>query len=526
MKIATAKQMASLDAAAINDIGIPGLVLMENAGRSTVEAVVERYGDPRGKPVAVFVGPGNNGGDGLVIARHLHQRGAEVRVFLLADEDRMKGDAAVNLAIVKNLALLLHRCATVEKLNSVKDEAAGCQLVIDALFGTGLQREVTDHFAAAVEFMNALPAPTVAVDLPSGLDADNGQVLGTAVRASLTVTFGLAKPGHFLYPGRDLCGALRVVEIGIPAGIVERAGLEGEALTAGVLQNTLPARPAAAHKGTFGHLLIAAGSIGKTGAAILSARAALHSGAGLVSLVVPKNLNPIFETSLPEAMTIPLSHSKDHLSDADQETIEAAIENKKAVVLGPGLGTDPQTAALIAALYREISLPTVVDADALNILAATPELLRAAGGPRVLTPHPGEMGRLCGLTVREIQSDRLNAARAFATEHDIFLVLKGADTVIAAPDGRFAINTSGNAGMATGGMGDVLSGLIGALLAQGMSPWQAACLAVHVHGLAADLLAEKKGYGYLAGEVAAMVPEALRLLTRPNVEVHGCSIQS
>jgi len=168
----------------------------------------------------------------------------------------------------------------------------------------------------------------------------------------------------------------------------------------------------------------------------------------------------------------------------------------------------------------------VVDADALNILAATPELLRAAGGPRVLTPHPGEMGRLCGLTVREIQSDRLNAARAFATEHDIFLVLKGADTVIAAPDGRFAINTSGNAGMATGGMGDVLSGLIGALLAQGMSPWQAACLAVHVHGLAADLLAEKKGYGYLAGEVAAMVPEALRLLTRPNVEVHGCSIQS
>jgi len=520
MKIATAKQMASLDAAAINEIGIPGLVLMENAGRSTVEAAVERFGDPRGKPVAVFVGPGNNGGDGLVIARHLHQRGAEVRVFLLADEDRMKGDAAVNLAIVKNLALPLHRCATVEKLAAVKDEAARCQLVIDALFGTGLQRDVTGHFAAAVDHMNLLPAPVVAVDLPSGLDADRGQALGTAVQASLTVTFGLVKPGHLLYPGRDLCGTLRVVDIGIPASIVQQAALEGEALTADGLSHTLPSRPAAAHKGTFGHLLIAAGSIGKTGAAILSAQAALRSGAGLVSLVVPKNLNPIFETSLPEAMTIPLPHSKDHLSDADQETIDTAIESKKAVVLGPGLGTDPQTAALVTALYRKTTLPAVIDADALNILAANPELLRAAGGPRVLTPHPGEMSRLSGRTVKEIQKDRLGAARAFAAEHGILLVLKGADTVIGAPDGRFAINTSGNAGMATGGMGDILSGLIGALLAQGMQPWEAACLAVFIHGYAADLLAEKRGYGYLAGEVAAMVPEALKFLTAANADMN------
>ncbi|MEJ2690941.1 MAG: NAD(P)H-hydrate dehydratase, partial [Deltaproteobacteria bacterium] len=520
MQLPTANQMQGLDQTTIIEIGIPGLILMENAGLRTVDFLVEKFGDPSQKVVSIFVGPGNNGGDGLVVARHLMQRGALPRILLLGHPQNIKGDAAINLAIARQLELPIRVLENEKDVHALAEEVKQSWLLVDALFGTGLKREVTGHFATAIELLNQAGPPVVAVDIPSGLDSDTGRVLGTAVHSSLTVTYGLAKAGHFLYPGRELTGELRVADIGIPASVTDRANIRTRALTAEEIKDFLPSRPPAGHKGIFGHLLVLAGSIGKTGAAILTARAAMRTGVGLLTLCVAKNLNPIFETALTEAMTIALPHSKDRLSDADLESIEAALAGKKACAIGPGLGTDPQTESLVLALCRRTKLPMVIDADAINILAGKPSMLDDAPAPRILTPHPGEMSRLAGLPTSSVIEDRLQVARKFAMEHNIYLVLKGADTVIAAPNGEAAINTSGNVGMASGGMGDALTGIIAGLLCQGLSPWLSCCLGVYVHGLAGDLVAKRCGIkgGLLAGELADTIPAAFsRLLSRKSI---------
>lgn len=511
MQLPTAKQMQDLDRATITEIGIPGLVLMENAGLRTVDFLVAKFGDPCNKVVTFFIGPGNNGGDGLVIARHLRQRGALPRIFLLVAPEKVKGDAAVNLAIARQLDLPIDEITNEEQLSASKNSIAESWLQVDALFGTGLKRPVEGHFAAAIDLINSIALPVVAVDLPSGLDSDTGQVLGAAVRSTLTVTYALPKAGHFLFPGRELTGELQVADIGIPRAMVDNAEIRQRALVAADMEKIVPDRPAAGHKGTFGHLLVLAGSIGKTGAAVLTARAAMRTGVGLVTLCVAKNLNPIFESCLTEAMTIALPHSKDRLSDADLETIEESLAGKKAAAIGPGLGTDPQTESLVLSLYRRAEQPLVVDADAINILAKHPDAIGKAPAPRILTPHPGEMSRLTGKTASSLLQDKLKAAREFAVKHQVYLVLKGADTVIASPDGETAINTTGNVGMACGGMGDALTGIIAGLLCQGFSPWQACCLGVYVHGLAGDLVADRYGIegGFLAGELTDAVPAAL-----------------
>ena len=512
MKLVTAEQMRNLDHQAIHGLGIPGVVLMENAGQKTVEGLIRYCGNPEGQKISIFVGPGNNGGDGLVMARHLHQHGCLVRVFLLVEPGKIKGDAAVNLAIVRQLPIPLNIVSTeaqVEKIDLANDFAA-----VDALFGTGLKREVRGHFAAAVKCLNRADCPVLCVDIPSGLDSDSGQVLGCCVRADLTMTYGLAKVGQFVHPGAELCGRLEVVDISIPPQVVDEAGLTTELLDKKNMTGLLPQRSPASHKGTNGHVLIIAGSGGKTGAAILCARGCLRSGAGLVSLCVPRSLNAIFETVLPEAMTIPLEDQKKQILTVDNlEIILAAAQGKKAVVLGPGLGTDPETVELVQHLYKQITLPLVVDADGLNCLAETQ--LPSHPATRILTPHPGEMARLLSQSTKEIQTDRIGRAHDFASEHQVSLVLKGAATVIADPDGSIAVNPTGNAGMGAGGTGDVLAGVIGGLLAQGLPTWQAACLGVHIHGLAGDRLAARLGIelGYLAGELADEIPAVLQKLT-------------
>ncbi len=511
MKLVTAEQMRNLDHQAIHGLGIPGIVLMENAGRKTVEGLIRYYGNPEAQKISIFVGPGNNGGDGLVMARHLHQYGCLVRIFLLVEPEKIKGDAAVNLAIVRQLPIPLDIVSTeaqVKKINLANDFAA-----VDSLFGTGLKREVTGHFAAAVECLNRADCPVVCVDIPSGLDSDSGQVLGCCVRANLTMTYGLAKVGQFIHPGAELCGRLEVVDISIPPLVVDEAGLTTKLLDKENMTGLLPTRSPASHKGTNGHVLIIAGSAGKTGAAILCASGCLRSGSGLVSLCVPRSLNAIFETVLPEAMTIPLEDQNKQILTIDNlEMILAATQGKKAVILGPGLGTDPGTVELVQQLYKQITLPMVVDADALNCLAETQ--LPPHPAVRILTPHPGEMARLISRSTKEIQTERIGRAQDFASRHQVFLVLKGAGTVIANPDGKIAINSTGNAGMGVGGTGDVLAGVISGLLAQGLSPWQAACLGVHVHGLAGDKLIARLGIelGYLAGELANEIPAVLQKL--------------
>ncbi len=512
MRLATADQMRGLDAAAITEFGVPGIVLMENAGKTTVDIMARRFGSLAGRQIAILVGPGNNGGDGLVMARHIHQRGGLPKVFLLVKPETIKGDAATNLAIVQKLPVAITLVLDEETLSRAEAEISEAFVLVDAIFGTGLKREVRGLFGSVVKMVNRLPQPVVAVDIPSGLDADSGIFLGECIRADLTVTYGLAKPGQVIHPGIEAVGDLEVVDIGIPPETHAIIGLHLSRLEKDNVVSLLPSRPVAGHKGTFGHLLVLAGSVGKTGAALLTAEGALRSGVGLVTLGVPKNLNPIFETSLLEAMSVPLEDSGNGcLSIADLGIIQAQLEGKKAVALGPGIGTEPETAELVAVLYKEIKLPMVVDADGLNILADQAVLLQQAGGPRVLTPHPGEMARLLGISVKEVQARRIPVAQDFARIIGAVVVLKGAATIVADPDGRVAVNSTGNGGMAVGGMGDVLTGIIGGFIAQGLGVFEAACLGVWAHGKAGDRLQEIDGIecGFLASELAGEIPAVL-----------------
>lgn len=507
MKLAKAAEMRAMDSKAIKEYGIPGLVLMENAGRATVEVIRGWRQALFGQTAVIVAGPGNNGGDGLVIARHLHQAGCRVAVLALAKPEAWRGDVAVNWRIVQKLPVRLFEVADDETARICQGEFAQADFLVDAIFGTGLTRRVEGHYATVIELMNLSGLPIIAADIPSGLDSDAGKPLGSCVRAAITVTYGLAKPGQLTQPGAEYVGRLEVVDIGIPPEIVAEAGILTESLTKGEAGRLLPPRPPVSHKGTFGHLLIVAGSQGKTGAALLAAMGALRSGAGLVSLGAPQQLNPIFEASLLEAMTVPLA-SEYVLRKDDYAAIALALPGKDAVVLGPGLGTETETAELVARLYREVGVPMVVDADALNLLGQS--LPAGVGqGARILTPHPGEMARLTGLTIPQIQADRLRVATDFAKAHGVVLLLKGASTIIAGPEGRVAINATGNNGLAAGGMGDVLSGVIGALLAQGLGAWEAACLGAFVHGLAADRLARTRSRGgILASEVATELAAA------------------
>lgn len=520
MKIAKALEMQQLDRVAIEKYGIPGIVLMENAGQGTVTFMENVLGNLTDTTVVLFIGPGNNGGDGLVMARRIHQLGGHPLLLFSRPPSQMTGDAAKNATIVEALDLFhltwsepFDREAIVQRICTQHMEYPVICLV-DALFGTGLTRAVRGHMEQMISLINALHEkykwPVVSVDLPSGRDADTGAILGCAVEADITVTYGLPKPAHYHHGGAGI-GRLHIVDIGIPAAAIRQAALPGASLT-GSIAKKLPYRLLDGHKGSHGHLLVLAGSSGKTGAAILCCQGALQSGCGLVTAVVPHNLNPTFEQCLIEAMTIPLPRSFDTVTVDDLAEIYTAAENKTAVVLGPGLGTDEKTRPLVLQLYQELSLPMVVDADGLNILAEHPDILDSPGGPRILTPHPGEMARLTGQSTLAIQEDRITAALSLCrhSTKDVVIVLKGAGTVIAHNrSGLWSINTSGNAGMASGGMGDVLAGLIGSLLAQSLSPWDAAREGVYLHGLAADQLSGKKKYGYLASDVASQLPEAI-----------------
>ncbi|WP_417910035.1 NAD(P)H-hydrate dehydratase [Candidatus Electronema sp. PJ] len=526
MKLATPEQMQSLDRAAMEELGIPGLVLMENAGRATLDQMEAQFGPVLGKSVCLFIGPGNNGGDGLVIARHVLQRGGVPLLVFLIEPEQLRGDAAVNAGICAKLWLTHYIIRQEAELPQLLDKIRQLHFtqpvhsLVDALFGIGLSRKLEGCFAAVVRLINELAQqqhwPVVAVDIPSGLSAQTGMPLGCSVEADLTVTYGLAKPGQYLHGGAAV-GKLKVADIGIPEQLVAAAKLPGQLLEQRGIAALLRPRAKAAHKGSFGHLLILAGSEGKTGAALLAAKAALRSGCGLVTLAVPKALNPIFATALPEVMTVPLPGSDSYLSAADYEQITNLLADKDALVIGPGIGLAPETGELVLRLHRRVHLPIVLDADALNLLAQNTLSIADAAGPRLLTPHPGEMARLTGLRTTEIQADRLKAADWLAEAeirdgHEIITVLKGAGTVICSSKGGWAVNSSGNNGLAVGGTGDVLAGFIGGLLAQGYIPWEAAAIGVFLHGLAADLLAQKQQHGFTAGELAAALPWAISTL--------------
>ncbi len=522
MQLATAEQMRELDRRTIDEVGIPGMVLMENAGKGTVVSMEECFGPVQEKAVLVFVGPGNNGGDGLVIARTVHGLGGLAYIYYLVDPEKLSGDAGLNYRIIQQLNIPSMVLDTAETLPDGHDAIrATCarhpvHSIVDAIFGTGLIRELSGHYLETVHFINKLHQEgnikVIAADLPSGLETDSGNILGSAVEADLTVTYGLPKPAHFHHGGFNI-GQLSLIDIGIPPEIQNTSQLEGSCLDKSITA-FLQRKTIASHKGSNGHLLILAGSLGKTGAAILSGQGALHSGAGLVTFAVPNGLNTVFETALLEAMSFPLPHSDTSLSNDDYDLIKTVSVGKNAMVIGPGIGTEKQTEQLVLRLYSENTLPQVLDADAINILSKHPEIIGNPAGPRIFTPHPGEMARLLATSTTVIQSNRTKAAgwlesSSNKTKYPLVTVLKGAGTVVANSSGQWAINTTGNPGMGAAGMGDVLSGIIGSLLVQGYSVWDAARLGVYLHGLAADIIAHSTPYGFTASQVAANLPAAI-----------------
>jgi ADP-dependent NAD(P)H-hydrate dehydratase / NAD(P)H-hydrate epimerase len=514
MILTTAQQMKELDRATIEDLGVPSLVLMENAGRGVVQVIGRLY--PHIRSAVVLAGKGNNGGDGFVIARYLHHQGVKVAVVLAGLKSALQGDAAHNARLAEACGVPLREISEGYDSVCLKKDLAGAELILDALLGTGLGKEVQGFYKGLIALMNETPRPKLAVDIPSGLSSDSGQPIGLCVQASATVTFGRPKRGHLLFPGSQFVGRLLLVDIGIPPALGPAGADRVELLSADALLSWLPERRPDSHKGTYGHALILAGSTGKTGAAALAAMGALRVGAGLVTLGVPAGLNPILEMKLTEAMTEPLPEGETGcLGRPALERIRALMAGKRVLALGPGLSTASGTQALIGSLLKEdSSLPLVIDADGLTALADHPEYLTLLSGRAILTPHPGEMARLTGKTVKEIQSDRITAAREFAGRYGVVLVLKGARTVVADPDGAVFLNPAAHPVMASGGMGDVLTGMITGWLAQGVALLPAACLGVYFHtGAGARIAATKGGQGILASELADTVPE---LIARPE----------
>lgn len=512
MKVVSGETMQEMDRRAIEEFGVSGLTLMENAGRGCAEAIIAEYGAGREERAVVVAGKGNNGGDGYVIARLLRERGWQVATFILARRDDIMGDARTNLDLLTDGAVVF--CPEQGELDRYSSVFRDATVVVDALLGTGLKSEVRGGYADAIRLINNLGKPVVAVDIPSGIDAGTGRVLGCAVRADMTVTFAFPKLGHVLLPGSELVGRLRVVDIGIPPEAAAKADI-CEFLDSAEIKPLLRRRNRAAHKGNFGHALIIAGSTGKTGAAAMAANSAVRSGAGLVTLAIPASLNHILEVKTTEAMTHPLpDHGEGYLSGSARESIAALLPGKDAVALGPGISTQPETVRLVRNLVEETALPLVVDADGLNALAEEMSVVLGKKSPAVIfTPHPGEMARLAGTATARVEADRIGTARQFAAHYGVCLVLKGAQTVIAAPDGRVAINGSGNPGMASGGMGDVLTGVLVALLGQGYDPFSACKLGVFLHGFAADLVAAEKGEaGMSATDVQERLPYAIHQL--------------
>jgi len=517
MQLYSAAEMETADRYAIDTLGIPGAVLMENAGRACAQLLEERYAGYFPGPVVVVAGKGNNGGDGYVIARILVDHGWQVSTLVLAEPEKIRGDAVIMLDILRHCGGQINFVNNEELLRHCFDEFHP-QLIVDALFGTGLESDVRGLPAVAIALMNDTAAPVIAVDLPSGVDASNGRICGCAVRADLTVSFDHPKIGHLSTPGALHVGKLEVVDIGIPgtrrpADLFPRTWM----IDISAARALVPERPAFAHKGTFGHLLVVAGSTGKTGAAALAGDAALRSGCGLVTVGVPASVHGILEVKLTEAMTVPLADRDGLITLAAADRVAELAASSQALAFGPGLGQSDDLRQLVRQMVTTLKLPMVIDADGLNLLAGQLDcLLERQGGILILTPHPGEMARLTGMSVAAIEADRFNTARDFACRHQVILLLKGARTIVAAPDGRVHINTSGNSGLSSGGSGDVLTGLIGGLLAQGTDPFVAASLAAWWHGRAAEQIAADRGaVGMTASDLIHQLPLVRQELAQP-----------
>ena len=520
MRLSTAAQMKEMDRRAIEERGIPSPVLMERAARHVAEEAVrflERENGSCGRRpyrAAVFCGPGNNGGDGVAAARFLAERGLEMRAFLVGSRERMTADTRLMEERLAQAGLALEDWQTEEQ----KDWCACADLILDALLGVGLRGEVRPGVKETILWLDSLDKPVLAVDIASGIHSDTGEVMGAALHAAVTVTFTLPKFGHLEGQGGYYTGELKTADIGIPEDVVEQVLAEKddegkapvfEACDGACAGRLLPRRCPDGHKGTFGRVSITGGSIGLTGAPVLASRGAARCGSGLIFLGVPESIYPVTAASCLEVMPSPLSDQNGRISSRAFFQILERLNSCDAGLIGPGLGRSQELSLLVCKLLEQTAVPLVLDADGLYAVKDRKELLRQRqekGLVTILTPHEGEFAYLGG----DLSLGRRRAALRFAERYGCILALKGPATVTASPDGRVYINTTGNNGMAKGGSGDVLAGMVLSFLGQGMEPVEAAALAVYLHGLAGDLCRDRLGeYGMLPGDLAEEIPAAI-----------------
>lgn len=507
MRIVTAAQMKLIDETTINNMGIPGIVLMENAAIAVVNELSNDMGGITGRNVMIFAGKGNNGGDAFAVARHLRRHGANVLVILLSKYQDISGDARVNLDIAKNMGITVVEVIDKYHFEKIKESLYITDVVIDGIFGIGLKGDIEGIQRDVIEIINNSGRYVLSIDVPSGLDATTGKVMGVCIKANKTVTFGFAKVGMVIAPGSFYCGNIAVRDIGLSDRFADFDESNMYLLEKSMTADAFGVRNPDTHKGDYGKLLVIAGSTGMAGSAALCCRAAVRAGVGLVYAAVPQGMDSILAQKLTEQIIIPVEYNKN--TDALMQLIAGA----NAVVMGPGLSQDANVAQTVMKIIAQCSVPMVLDADALNILSKDINVLSSAKVPIIATPHPGEMARLLHTDTDTVQSNRIMHTTEFATKRNIITALKGYRTVVSDVDGTVYINPTGNAGMATAGSGDVLSGIIGALLGRGIKPINAVNAAVYVHGLAGDLAAGEKGeHGLIASDIIDRIPDAAKKL--------------
>ncbi|HVT48308.1 MAG TPA: NAD(P)H-hydrate dehydratase [Vicinamibacterales bacterium] len=524
MRVLNTAQMREADRRTIEDVGIPAIVLMENAGREAAAAIETAFDDIATFRIAILCGPGNNGGDGFVVARALAARGADVDVYVIGGAAASTGDARANLRVLQRMDVVeIIEIANAAAWKVEGPDALSADVIVDAMFGTGVRVPLTGLYETIVADVNMVGNPVVSIDLPSGLSADTPEVPGPAIHASMTVTLGAPKLPLVLPPAATSAGEMIVADIGIPAAIVDALdGPRVEVITRHDVRLLVVPRAADSHKGDYGRILIVAGSRGLTGSASLCARAALRSGAGLVTVATPASSAPVVASLGAEYMTLPLDEAPDGTVAAS--ALDRLLAFKADVIaVGPGLGRTASAAAVVHGLVARSSVPLVLDADALIAFAGNADRLVGRDGiDIVVTPHPGEMAALTGQSIDDVQADRLEVARSFASAHRVHVILKGHRTLVASPDGAVAINTTGNPGMATAGAGDVLTGMVAAWLAQRRDAGDAARLAVYLHGLAGDLVAVDRGQvALVAGDLVDRLGAAVLDLTGASPKKSG-----
>jgi len=511
-KVLTAAQMQAIDKCAIEEYSIPGMILMENAGRESVETLKRKFPDLASKKIVVFAGKGNNGGDGFVMARHLLNMGADVWVLLLGKLVDLKADAKLNAEIAQKIGVELNE-VDANNFKSFDHRLRHCDLIIDAIFGTGLSKPAKGFYAEVFGEINHLQKFVVSVDIPSGVDSDSGCLIGPYVQANLTLALGMLKRSHVTFPSAGVMGDIEVIDISIPQKAIASQSLPVEMVELEDIASWFPKRPTHSHKGNFGHALVIAGSLGKGGAAGLTALGALRAGCGLVTLAIPESCQKALEFNPLEVMTVPLPETiNGTLSLRAKDLLLEQVRGKSAVAVGPGISTDPETIQLLQEFLPAVKVPLVIDADAVNCLAKCGNLKTLKLSNAILTPHPKEMSRISGWSTSEIQENRIESASRFAVENSLTLVLKGARTIIAFPDQSVVINPTGNPGMATAGSGDVLTGIIAGLVGQGLKTQSAVIAGVYLHGLAGDIYADEKGseISLTAGDLLDNFSESLK----------------